>query len=304
MLETFKEVISSYTVPPGKSLVRHLPTHLSPQITHLVRARPMAISMGNAVRYIKWEIQHLPPEMPDDDARELLCERIDHFIRDRIVLAGKVIEDLATSKIKDGDSILTYARSSLVEGVLKLAKNQGKRFSVVVVDSGPMHEGPCASASAACTDGYAGKKLLRSLLAHDISCSYVLLPAIGTVLPTVSLTLLGAAAMLSNGAMFSRAGTASVAMLCKGTGIPVVCCCETYKFSDRIMLDSIVGNELASTAGMLAQDTLDGNLGVLNFLYDVSRPEDVTAVVTETAIVPVLSVPFVLREHKPINLGG
>ena len=45
------------------------------------------------------------------------------------------------SKIKDGDVILTYARSSLVEGVLRLAKDQGKRFSVVVVDSGPMHEG-------------------------------------------------------------------------------------------------------------------------------------------------------------------
>ena len=67
MLEAFKDVISSYVVPPGKALVRHLPSHLSPQITHLVRARPMAISMGNAVRYIKWEIQHLPPDMPDEE---------------------------------------------------------------------------------------------------------------------------------------------------------------------------------------------------------------------------------------------
>ena len=161
-------------------------------------------------------------------------------------------------------------------------------------------------ACLALTDSSKGKNLLKALVAHDISCSYVLLSAIGSVLPIVSLTLLGAAAMLSNGAMFSRAGTASVALLCKGAGIPVVCCCETYKFSDRIMLDSIVGNELASTASMLPQDTLGGNpnLGVLNFLYDVSRPEDVTAVVTETAIIPVLSVPFVLREHKPINLGG
>ena len=61
---------------------------------------------------------------------------------------------------------------------------------------------------------------------------------------------------------------------------------------------------LASTAAILPSSNDNPNLGVLNFLYDVSRPEDVTAVVTETAIVPVLSVPFVLREHKPINLGG
>lgn len=63
----------------------------------------------------------------------------------------------------------------------------------------------------------------------------------------------------------------------------------------------------ASTAGLLpasVEAQKNSNLGVLNFLYDVTRPEDITAVITETAIVPVLSVPFVLREHKPINLGG
>lgn len=91
--------------------------------------------------------------------------------------------------------------------------------------------------------GMLGRKMLKSLLANGISCSYILLPAIGVVLPTVSLTILGTHAMLSNGAMFSRAGTAMVAMMSKGAGIPVICCCETYKFSDRIMLDSIVGNE-------------------------------------------------------------
>lgn len=89
-----------------------------------------------------------------------------------------------------------------------------------------------------------GKNLLRSLLAADIPSTYVLLSSVGSVLSSVSLTLLGAAAMLSNGAMFSRAGSATVAMMSKAAGRPVVCCCETYKFSDRIMLDSIVGNEL------------------------------------------------------------
>lgn len=91
---------------------------------------------------------------------------------------------------------------------------------------------------------YAGKNLLRSLLAEDIPCTYILLSALGAVLPTVDLTLLGTHSLLSNGAMYSRAGTAVVAMMSKSAGIPVICCCETYKFSDRIMLDSVVGNEL------------------------------------------------------------
>ena len=56
-------------------------------------------------------------------------------------MAGKVIEEQAVSKIKNGDVLMTYARSSLVEGVLLAAKRQGKTFSVVIVDSRPMHEG-------------------------------------------------------------------------------------------------------------------------------------------------------------------
>jgi len=70
-----------------------------------------------------------------------LLEKIDSFIRDRILLAGKVIEQHAVEKIKDGDTILTYSRSSVVEGVLLEAKRVGKEFSVVVVDSRPLYEG-------------------------------------------------------------------------------------------------------------------------------------------------------------------
>lgn len=86
--------------------------------------------------------------------------------------------------------------------------------------------------------------------------------------------------------------------------------CLLALISDAFLLVYLLGpflNTPASTASILPPNlagTESSNLGVLNFLYDVSRPEDVTAVVTETATIPVLSVPFVLREHKPINLGG
>lgn len=70
-----------------------------------------------------------------------MIHKIDSFIRDRIILADRVIEQHAIAKIKDGETILTYARSSVVEGVLLEAKRQGKVFSVIVVDSRPLYEG-------------------------------------------------------------------------------------------------------------------------------------------------------------------
>ncbi|KWU43553.1 IF-2B-domain-containing protein, partial [Rhodotorula sp. JG-1b] len=229
MLEAFKDIITSYTPPPQTSLTRHLPTtHLNPQIAHLIRARPLSVSMGTAIRFLKYEISLIEMEMDLDEAKQILLTKIDSFIRDRILLAGRVIEQHAIEKIKDGDVILTYARSSVVEGVLLEAKRQGKEFSVVVVDSRPLYE---------------GKHLLHSLRLASIPTTYVLLPSLSLVLPRVSLCLLGTHALLSNGAMFSRAGTALVAMMLRERSVPVVCCCETYKFSERVMLDSIVGNE-------------------------------------------------------------
>ncbi|GAA5943226.1 hypothetical protein JCM3775_004542 [Rhodotorula graminis] len=308
MLEAFKDIISSYTPPPQTSLTRHLPTtHLNPQIAHLIRARPLSVSMGTAIRYLKYEISLIEMEMDLDEAKQLLLSKIDSFIRDRILLASRVIEQHAVDKINDGDVILTYARSSVVEGVLLEAKRQGKEFSVVVVDSRPLYE---------------GKHLLHSLRLASIPTTYVLLPALSLVLPRVSLCLLGTHALLSNGSMFSRAGTAMVAMMLREKGVPVVCCCETYKFSERVMLDSIVGNERAtplplpsdlaspaaaptttskpSTAAPSAP-SLPTNLSPLSLLYDVSRPEDVTVVITEAGLIPVQSVPVLLRDYKPVQ---
>jgi translation initiation factor eIF-2B subunit delta len=54
MLLAFKAVIESYQTPVGTSLARHLTNHhLSPQIDYLRSCRPLSISMGNAIRWLK-----------------------------------------------------------------------------------------------------------------------------------------------------------------------------------------------------------------------------------------------------------
>lgn len=98
--------------------------------------------MGAAIRYLKYEISLIRNDMPTEEAKSLLVQKIDSFIRDRILLADKVINHYALTKIRDhGETILTYARSSVVEGVLLEAWKEGKKFNVVVVDSRPLYEG-------------------------------------------------------------------------------------------------------------------------------------------------------------------
>lgn len=56
VLGALSDFIRDYRVPKGMVLSRDLVTKLSPQINHLVEARPLGTSVGNAIRYLKYEI--------------------------------------------------------------------------------------------------------------------------------------------------------------------------------------------------------------------------------------------------------
>ncbi len=55
--------------------------------------------------------------------------------------AQDLIAQHAVTKIVDGDVLLTYTSSHVVERVLIKAKQEGKQFEVIVVDSHPQYEG-------------------------------------------------------------------------------------------------------------------------------------------------------------------
>jgi translation initiation factor eIF-2B subunit delta len=87
---------------------------------------------------------------------------------------------------------------------------------------------------------------LRSLTSgpDPIPCTYALLPALPSLLTEVTNVFIGAHSIYSNGAVYSRAGTALVSMMAKRRNVPVVVCCETYKFSEGILVDGFGKNEL------------------------------------------------------------
>jgi hypothetical protein len=103
---------------------------------------------------------------------------------------------------------------------------------------------------------------MTKLSRAGISCTYLHLPALPSYLSMattpVTTVFLGAHSLHSNGAVFARAGTALVSMVASERYIPVVVCCETYKFSEGVMLDGFMRNELgelSSNPSQLVQDS-------------------------------------------------
>ncbi len=108
---------------------------------------------------------------------------------------------------------------------------------------------------------------------------------------------------------------------------PVLVLCESYKFHERVQLDSITHNELgdpealatvlgrpdvtalalqppAAAAAAAAADPAAAAAaaakrpGLLNLKYDAMPADYVTAIVTEFGLIPPSSVPVILRECR------
>lgn len=68
---------------------------------------------------------------------------------------------------------------------------------------------------------------------------------------------LSASTVFANGCVMSRVGTSQVALTAHAQNIPVLVCCETYKFSDRVQTDSFVYNELGEEREWQLRSGLD-----------------------------------------------
>ncbi|XP_054474592.1 translation initiation factor eIF-2B subunit delta isoform X2 [Anoplopoma fimbria] len=289
LLHAFKQVIRDYTTPPNEELSRDLVNKLKPYISFLNQCRPLSASMGNAIKYIKKEISNIPSQCKEEEAKRKLLRCIEDYINEKIILAAKAIAKYSIEKISDGDVILVYGCSSLVNHILCEAFEKNRKFRVIVVDSRPRLE---------------GREALRRLVQRGISCTYVLISAVSYILPEVSKVFLGAHALLANGYVMSRVGTSQIALVAKAFNVPVLVCCETYKFCERVQTDSFVSNELDDPDDLIV--TRKGktqlehwqevtSLGLLNLVYDVTPPDFVDIVITDLGMIPCTSVPVVLR---------
>ncbi|KAF5445375.1 hypothetical protein F2P56_034426 [Juglans regia] len=298
MLQSFKEAIKDYSTPPEKTLVRDLTAKISSYVSFFIECRPLSISMGNAIRFVKSRITKLALTLSELEAKAALCSDIERFINEKILLAEKVIVGHAVTKIRDGDVLLTYGSSSVVEMILLHAHEMGKQFRVVVVDSHPKLE---------------GQALIRRLVSNGLSCTYCHINAVSYIMNEVTRVFLGAASVLSNGTVHSRVGTASVAMVAHAFRVPVLICCEAYKFHERVQLDSICSNELGDPdaitdiPGRVDVNYLNNwakkeNLQLLNLMYDSTPSDYISMIVTDYGMIPTTSVPVIVREYRREHL--
>lgn len=292
LLTILKRLVKDYITPSDKDLCRDFSELLHEELQFLDKCRRLSVSMENAFRHLRWHVTNVEPNAPESEAKEQLLQVISNYITEKINKADEAICMKALEKIEDGDVIAIFSASSLVLQILVKAKQSGKEFSVIVVDSRPQME---------------GQKMLLNLVNENINCTYVLISAISYTIQKATKVFLGAHGFLSNGFVMSRVGTSLLCLMAKSYNIPVLVFCESHKFSERVQTDSFVVNELCDPEDLVYLSNRPNllnnwhsfkSLHLLNLVYDVTPSELVTVVVTELGAIPCSSIPVVLRVQQ------
>eukprot|EP00536_Pseudo-nitzschia_multiseries_P005057 jgi/Psemu1/323720/estExt_fgenesh1_pg.C_910017 len=306
-LQVLKDYVSPTTTDSGKSKnandedFRHHFDHqvLKPSFQFwTVKCRPHSVSMGNAFTFLKTAVASLDRDVSLEDAKDELEDTIERYLQERLEYADRAIAQHALSKIHDGDILLTFGHTEAIDVLLRTAHEEKIDFYVWVVDARP---------------GAEGKKLLQSLREVGIPCGYIRLNALTYVMQQVTKVFVGASALLVNGSIYGKIGTACVALLAKSHHVPVLVCCETYKISNKVQLESITQNELGNPNDLLllaansnkenstSKSSRQANLKAANLLYDVTPDTFVSGIITELGIIPPTSVAVLLREMNMAN---
>ena len=333
LLATLKEVISDFDPPAGAKYAHALTARVN-AVVHVVNtARPMAASMGAAVKSLKTFLARASEDAEfEGDAgsamgssgsgatmssspRAKTLKHLEYFEQEKIVRAGDAIADYGAAEIADGDVVLTHGASRNALRVLTRAAALGAIRSLP--SSGAQRVGESL-------------KTLKALLRAGIDCAYCDFTGRRALAPRregglgATKVLVGAACVTANGATVSRLGTATLAALAKERGVPVYVVAETCKFQDRIQLDAASANELgdprdltrvsdlskgglgelsepmrgAAAGGPAGDDAGEGSggrLAALNLEYDLSPAGFVRAIVCESGLVTPADVPSFLR---------
>mmetsp|Transcript_83266 Transcript_83266/g.146823 ORF Transcript_83266/g.146823 Transcript_83266/m.146823 type:complete len:368 (-) Transcript_83266:282-1385(-) len=169
-----------------------------------------------------------------------VLSHITEYIQELGEIRG-IISDQANEHLHDGEVVLTYGYSHIVEHFCKRAADVGtkgkkKGFEVIVAEGAPK----CR-----------GRTLAMALSAAGIKTTLIPDSAVYAVMSRVSKVLIGAYAVLADGGIIAEAGTHMAAVAAQAHRTPLVVLSGLYKLSPVFPMNSKDFAHLASPAAVL-----------------------------------------------------
>jgi len=213
----------------------------------LIKARPTAVALYNAVEKIKKE-----KTMESIDNMNYYLENI-----------GRMIGFINYNVIKNGNTILTHCHSEDVVEFLKTAKEKKMKFKVIVTETRPLYQGTITA---------------KELSDSDIPVTYVIDSAAGYFVKDIDLMIFGCDAVRKEG-IVNKIGTYPLAVVAKENKIPVYFVGGTIKFDKR----KEIKIEERNPEEIIEKNKLK-KCEIRNPVFDITPWKYVTAVISEKGV--------------------
>ena len=198
------------------------------------------------------------------------------------IQANRQMGSFGAALIEDGDAILTHCNAGALAtvaygtalGVLRAAKEKGKRINVIATETRPVLQ---------------GARLTAFELKHDgIDVTVAPDTAVGSLMGRgmIKKVIVGADRVLRTGHVFNKIGTYQVAILANKHNIPFYVAAPVSSFDlksdpDQVTIEERSFDEVTSMGGTRV---VPKGVRVFNPAFDVTPPELISGIITEKGV--------------------
>jgi translation initiation factor 2B subunit (eIF-2B alpha/beta/delta family) len=284
--DTAKEVVDALSVLVRESKAKDTPAlvaEVDEAVLDILRVMPSLAPPINALHRFVGSMERGETEGASlAEMKAILEKSRDDFFAWAETALSKVAR-FGAEKVKDGGRVFMYSMSSTVWRILRTAKEQGKRFDVVVTESRPGNEGLWTVSEM----GKAGIPVSVSIDA-----------CIGELIPECDAVFVGADVITSTGHALCKVGTYPSALVARAAGVPFYIAADTLKFDTSTLYGLPYRNE-----AIRREDVLDSSFPeaarVVGYLFDETPPDLITAIITEIGFLHPAAAFSVLQDMKP-----
>ena len=256
---------------------------LEPALERLAASRPTAVNLFWALARMRGVLASLPPDAPGPEVAAALLAQA-HAIRDDDVAANRRMGALGAALLPDPARVMTYCNAGALAtaghgtalGVIRSARDAGKRLSVVACETRPFLQGARLTAWELVTERIPVTLVTDNMAGHLMSRD------------EIDAVVVGADRVAANGDVANKIGTYPLAVLAQRHRVPFYVACPL----------STIDRALATGAGIpieeRAADEVTGyggarwapeGVAVRNAAFDVTPAALVTALITERGVV-------------------
>ncbi|KAI0987802.1 hypothetical protein GJ496_007906 [Pomphorhynchus laevis] len=282
LLEAITALVDDFKTPAIEDFPRAFLRNFEYHMEFLNICRPISINMLNCSLYIKALLAQMI-HIDECEAREAISSAANRYCQDRLLSAKDEILSMFRSEthnlINEDDTILILGRSYSALDIIKYLLSHQKRFKLIICHDEPISE-----------------HIIKVLNEHKQECLHIPLSDAIYYADQVSKVIVSAVVIFSNGCAVTVSGCTPVVESLHKRGVSCIVFCETYKFVDDTVVNSVDSNEIFDLHHLFPSSALTSRyLNYIRLKYDLLNPEFITCLVCEKGLFPANSSTSISR---------